>query len=106
MTSTLSVSKLDHFGHQRAPPIDESRAAAEQAQQPAFGMRTQGHQNFFQCIWGMGVIDHYQRGWITAAQHTTWPAGPSSFSSTVEDFVQCVVQTEQGAIRRQTRYSG
>ncbi|MNY36752.1 hypothetical protein D3C86_1712600 [compost metagenome] len=59
-------------------------------------MRTQGHQDFFQRVRRVGVIDHHQRlGTPAKPLHATGRA--FEFRQHLENFVQGVVQAEQGA---------
>ena len=59
-------------------------------------MRAQGQQYFFQCIRGVGVVDHHQR--LVAATQTLHATDRAfQLGQHFENFVQRVVQPKQGA---------
>ena len=91
---------FNHFGHQRTLAAITVAAAAEQAQQLAFGVRTQRQQYFFQRIGGVRVINHHQR-FRTAAQalHATYRT--FQFWQHFENFIQRVLKPQQRANRSQ-----
>ncbi len=91
---------LHHLGHQRTLAAITIATAAEQAQQLALGVRTQGRENFFQRVGGMGVIDHNQ--WLSPTAQTLHATGRAlELRQDLENFVQRVVQAEQSADGRQ-----
>ena len=65
-----------------------------------FDVRAQCSENFFQRIRGVGVIDHYQR-LRAAAQTLHAPGRTFELRQQFENFVEGVIQAEQGADCRQ-----
>ncbi|MNQ61209.1 hypothetical protein D3C85_755200 [compost metagenome] len=63
-------------------------------------MRTQGHQDFFQRIRGVGIIDHHQ-GLAATAQALHATGRTLEFWQHTQNFIQRVVQPQQCAYRGQ-----
>ncbi|MCY1349797.1 hypothetical protein D9M69_360070 [compost metagenome] len=85
---------LRHGRHQRTLATVAIATAAEQAEQAAAHVGTQGFQDFFQCIRGVGVIHHHQR--LVAAAQTLHPAHrPLQRRQDLQYLVQRVVHGQQ-----------
>ncbi len=86
---------LGHFGHQRALAAISVAAAAEQAQQLAVRVRAQGFEHFLQGVRSMRVVDHHQR-LVAPTQALHAADRPLQLRGDLQDFVQRIVQRQQG----------